>query len=223
MSRCPHHPAHHRGRPRHAEPRRPTPPTAEALATDTVGTIPADEPRPAEADTAEDNAVVVVDEVAPEALLAPGALLAEGADPAVVVPADAEPVRPPAPRPAARAVDPRVPPSAPAAPPTPRDTSAPDAEPVERACTAPQLRRFIKSRAYVPMHELRRRFGLVTEDDDVTPVDLGGHRIFVGLREREGRLLGELFRAGDVGYELSIDPATPIVIGVFPMRPVTRQ
>ena len=25
-------------------------------------------------------------------------------------------------------------------------------------CTAPQLRRFIKSRPYVPMHELRRRF-----------------------------------------------------------------
>ncbi len=27
-------------------------------------------------------------------------------------------------------------------------------------CTAPQLRQFIKSRPYVPMHELRRRFGI---------------------------------------------------------------
>jgi predicted ester cyclase len=35
-------------------------------------------------------------------------------------------------------------------------------------CTAPQLRRFIKSRPYVPMHELRRRFGIVGDDDDVT-------------------------------------------------------
>ena len=40
-------------------------------------------------------------------------------------------------------------------------------------CTAPQLRRFIKSRPYVPMHELRRRFGIDGGEDDVTPVDLG--------------------------------------------------
>src|SRR5689334_12135398 len=37
-------------------------------------------------------------------------------------------------------------------------------------CTAPQLRRFIKSRPYVPMHELRRRFGIDGQDDDVTGV-----------------------------------------------------
>ena len=91
------------------------------------------------------------------------------------------------------------------------------------ACTAPQLRRFIKSRAYVPMHELRRRFGLSGEDDDVTGVEIDrDHRVFVGLPNREGNLLGELFRAGDVGYELSLDPISPIVVGVFPMRPIAR-
>lgn len=90
-------------------------------------------------------------------------------------------------------------------------------------CTAPQLRRFIKSRAYVPMHELRRRFGLSGEDDDVTGVEVDReHRVFVGLPNREGHLLGELFRAGDVGYELSLDPISPIVVGVFPMRPIAR-
>ena len=91
------------------------------------------------------------------------------------------------------------------------------------ACTAPQLRRFIKSRAYVPMHELRRRFGLSGEDDDVTGVEIDrDHRVFVGLPNREGNLLGDLFRAGDVGYELSLDPISPIVVGVFPMRPIAR-
>lgn len=90
-------------------------------------------------------------------------------------------------------------------------------------CTAPQLRRFIKSRTYVPMHELRRRFGIEGDDDDVTAVDVDReHRVFVGLPTREGRLMGELFRAGDVGYELSLDPISPIVVGVFPMRPVAR-
>ncbi len=93
----------------------------------------------------------------------------------------------------------------------------------ERGATAPQLRRFIKSRAYVPMHELRRRFAINGADDDVTPVDLERRRVFVGLPEREGRLLGELLRAGDIGFELSMDPISPIVVGVYPMRPVTRS
>jgi hypothetical protein len=92
----------------------------------------------------------------------------------------------------------------------------------ERVATAPQLRRFIKSRAYVPMHELRRRFAINGGEDEVTPVELDRSRIYVGLPEREGRLLGELLRGGDIGYELSLDPVSPIVVGVYPMRPVTR-
>jgi hypothetical protein len=72
------------------------------------------------------------------------------------------------------------------------------------------------------MHELRRRFAIDGGDDDVTPVPLGTGAIYVGLPEREGRLLGELVRGGEVGYELSLDPRTPIVIGVYPMRPVPR-
>jgi hypothetical protein len=92
----------------------------------------------------------------------------------------------------------------------------------DHGATGPQLRRFIKSRAYVPMHELRRRFGINGHDDEVTPVDLEQQRVFVGLPDREGRLLAELLRGGDIGYELSMDPITPIVVGVYPMRPVTR-
>jgi hypothetical protein len=90
-------------------------------------------------------------------------------------------------------------------------------------CTAPQLRRFIKSRPYVPMHELRRRFGINGQEDDVTPVDLADGRIYVGLPSREGGLLGELLRGGEVGYELSLDPRSPIVVGLYPMRPVPRS
>jgi hypothetical protein len=89
-------------------------------------------------------------------------------------------------------------------------------------CTAPQLRRFIKSRPYVPMHELRRRFAIDGGDDDVTQVRLDESAIYVGLPAREGSLLGELLRGGEIGYELSHDPRSPIVIGVYPMRPVPR-
>jgi len=90
-------------------------------------------------------------------------------------------------------------------------------------CTAPQLRRFIKSRPYVPMHELRRRFAIDGNDDDVTPVELEGSKVYVGLPAREGSLLGELLRGGEIGYELSFDPLAPIVVGVYPMRPVPRS
>ena len=87
-------------------------------------------------------------------------------------------------------------------------------------CTAPQLRRFIKSRPYVPMHELRRRFGINGAEDEVSALPIEDASVYVGLPERECRLLGELVRGGEVGYELSLDPRTPIVVGVYPMRPV---
>jgi hypothetical protein len=90
-------------------------------------------------------------------------------------------------------------------------------------CTAPQLRRFIKSRPYVPMHELRRRFGIDGADDEVTGVRLEPGWVYVGLPDREGGLLGELLKAGEIGYELSLDPRSPIVIGVYPMRPIPRS
>jgi len=90
--------------------------------------------------------------------------------------------------------------------------------------TAAQLRRFIKSRPYVPMHELRRRFELNGELDDVFPVDIAGQGVvFVGLPARESQLLGGLVRDGDVGLELSHDPTVPIVVGVYPIRPISRN
>ena len=103
---------------------------------------------------------------------------------------------------------------------TPADAG--HAQPSGTSCTAPQLRRFIKSRPYVPMHELRRRFAINGGDDDVTAVDLAGGRVYVGLPAREGGLLGELLRGGEVGFELSMDPRSPIVVGLYPMRPIPR-
>jgi hypothetical protein len=101
-------------------------------------------------------------------------------------------------------------------------TPARDGEVPRTTCTQAQLRRFIKSRPWVPMHELRRRFGIYGGDDDVTPVRMGATTVFVGLPTTEGRMLGELLVSGDVGYELSLDPEAPIVVGVYPMRPVPR-
>ena len=92
----------------------------------------------------------------------------------------------------------------------------------EPTTTTSQLRRFIKSRPWVPMHELRRRFGINGGDDDMTGVDFEGGRIFLGLPPREAVMVGDLIRQGEVGFELVHDPDCPAVAGVFPMRPVAR-
>ena len=43
----------------------------------------------------------------------------------------------------------------------------------------------------------------------MTPVRLEPGWVYVGLPSREGTLLGELLRGGEIGYELSLDPRTP--------------
>jgi hypothetical protein len=103
-----------------------------------------------------------------------------------------------------------------------RDEAATGTEPGRPVCTVAQLRRFIKSRPWIPLHELRRRFGIYGGDDDVSPIRVGEHTLFIGLPVPESRLIAELLAGGDVGYELSLDPGAPIVVGVYPMRPVPR-
>jgi hypothetical protein len=97
------------------------------------------------------------------------------------------------------------------------------AAPSSEGPTAAQLRRFIKSRPYVPLHELRRRFELNGDLDEVSAVVVPDGQVFVGLPPREAEFIGTLVRDGDIGLELSQDPAVPIVVGVFPMKPVTRN
>jgi hypothetical protein len=106
------------------------------------------------------------------------------------------------------------------------EAQAPEAQEAtegQRGPTAAQLRRFIKSRPYVPLHELRRRFELNGDLDDVCGVSMGERGlVYVGLPQREAEFLATLVKDGDVGVELSQDPTAPIVVGVFPMRPVSR-
>jgi hypothetical protein len=103
-----------------------------------------------------------------------------------------------------------------------QEPMASNGRPSGGSCTPAQLRRFIKSRAWVPMHELRRRFAINGSEDEMTRVEVGGSGLFIGLPDREGRILGDLLRGGEVGFELSQDPASPVVVGVYPMRPVPR-
>jgi hypothetical protein len=195
------------------------PSTAPAVAPVARAVIPA---APASEWSSADARAVAAAQVAAgpgRAVVVPQAGVAKAVAPAFAA------VATPAPEPARPAPPPlAIEPASPSAlassvsgtPPAPvRDDSAP-------TCTQAQLRRFIKSRPWIPMHELRRRFGIWGDDDDVSPVRAGASTIFVGLPPGEARMLGELLAGGDVGYELSLDPVTPIVVGVYPMRPVPR-
>ena len=104
------------------------------------------------------------------------------------------------------------------------DTPSPAEEngDTQKGPTAAQLRRFIKSRAYIPMHELRRRFELNGAADEMTAIRYRGRVVFIGLPEREAHMIGDLVRQGEVGVELSLDPEAAVAVGVFAMRPVLR-
>jgi hypothetical protein len=106
-----------------------------------------------------------------------------------------------------------------------RGDSAPDPRQGDPGygCTGAQLRRFITSRPYVPMHELRRRFELNGAADDVCPIDTPNGTVYLGLPDRESQLIAELVRQGDVALELCRDPRVPIAVGVYPIRPISRQ
>jgi hypothetical protein len=79
------------------------------------------------------------------------------------------------------------------------------------------LRRFVSSRPYVPVAELRRRFGL-DEPDTMVRISRNGTTAFIGIPEREAVKLEELWARDELGVELSVDVRAPVVVGVFPMR-----
>jgi hypothetical protein len=79
------------------------------------------------------------------------------------------------------------------------------------------LRRFISSRPYVTVAELRRRFGL-DDPDAMTHVQRNGTSAWIGLPEREAAKLQDLWLRDELGLELSVEVRAPVVVGIYPMR-----
>jgi len=78
------------------------------------------------------------------------------------------------------------------------------------------LRRYLTSRPYVPIADVRRRFGLDLEAMSV--VSRNGTTAFVGLPDREAAKLQDLWQRNEIGVELSVEVRAPVVIGIYPMR-----
>jgi hypothetical protein len=79
------------------------------------------------------------------------------------------------------------------------------------------LRRFITSRPYVTVAELRRRFGL-DDPDGIGRLERNGTRAWIGLPEREAAKIQDLWQRDEVGLELSVEVHAPVVVGIYPMR-----
>ena len=79
------------------------------------------------------------------------------------------------------------------------------------------LRRFISSRPYVAIAELRRRFTL-DQPDAMSHLERDGQVVWVGLPEREAAKLQDLWLRDEIGIQLSVEVRAPVVVGIFPMR-----
>ncbi len=78
------------------------------------------------------------------------------------------------------------------------------------------LRRYLTSRPYISVADIRRRFSL--DPDDMSVVVRNGTTAYVGLPERESTKLQDLWLRDEVGVELSVEVHAPVVVGVYPMR-----
>lgn len=78
------------------------------------------------------------------------------------------------------------------------------------------LRRYLTSRPYIAVADIRRRFGL--DPDAMSRVSSNGTTAFIGLPEREASKLEDLWQREEVGVELSVEVKAPVIVGVYPMR-----
>ncbi len=87
---------------------------------------------------------------------------------------------------------------------------------VNKRPSTSSLRRYLTSRPYIAVADIRRRFGL--EPDAMSLVSRNGTTAYIGLPEREATKLQDLWQRDEVGVELSVEVRAPVVVGVYPMR-----
>jgi hypothetical protein len=73
---------------------------------------------------------------------------------------------------------------------------------------------FVKSRPFVLVPEIRRRFEL-DAGDEAWPIESPGGRAYVALPQRAARLLEDLVKEHRVGLELAPDLGARLVLGVY--------
>jgi hypothetical protein len=85
-----------------------------------------------------------------------------------------------------------------------------------RRLKASSLLWFISSRPYVPMADIRRRFGLATETGTLLHDDEGA--VHIGLPRQAAETLLDLKRKQKVELQYDLEYATRIAVGTYPIR-----
>ena len=94
-----------------------------------------------------------------------------------------------------------------------------DAQPLleqARRVKSSSLLWFISSRPYVPMADIRRRFGLQTETGTFLFDEEGS--VHIGLPRQAAETLLDLKRKQKVDFQYDLEYATRIAVGAYPIR-----
>ncbi len=78
------------------------------------------------------------------------------------------------------------------------------------------MRRYLTSRPYIAVADIRRRFGLYP--DAMSMIARNGTTAYIGLPEREATKLEDLWLRDEIGVELSVEVRAPVVVGIYPLR-----
>lgn len=75
------------------------------------------------------------------------------------------------------------------------------------------LRRLVRGRAYTSIAQIRRYFGI--ESDEVSPVQAPHGTVFVALPLSPAAILAQLWREGKIGVQFSPNVRAAIIDGVY--------
>lgn len=74
---------------------------------------------------------------------------------------------------------------------------------------------YIRSKSYVPIPELRRRFEIAA--DDMATFEDDGRKVYIGLPQDVADVVANLRRQQKIGLECSADFTASVVIGIYPL------
>jgi hypothetical protein len=84
----------------------------------------------------------------------------------------------------------------------------------QKQATAAQLRRMVKSRPYLPVHEIRRTYGLPGDEDLTVKISTPEGEAWIGLPDREAKLIEGLVKQGEIGLVFHEMPRARVVLGI---------
>lgn len=95
-------------------------------------------------------------------------------------------------------------------------TDGPVASPQQqvRQATPAQVRRIAKARPYVPLHDLRRTYGLPGDEEITTRIETPEGAAWIGLPEREARIIESLVREGEIALIFADSSRARVVLGL---------